>query len=186
MLVPLIFFIKRVLFPSPKEGPPQPWRPSHHPAPKPKRDLQRTLLYEQFLREFNAEERRYFSRLARECLQERNYPRGEELYQYCYFSTLKFRLERLWKGQRKPSCLGVYVYTQSIKELEHSIGYYQNLLEKGAFSPPGGDSPSSWLEEKMKELSLPRKTLTEPPEHSLQSLDKGGEKGKLLSKPTGP
>lgn len=166
-MVPLIYLIKRVLLPSSKEGIPLPWAPSLPPVTKPKRDLQKTILCEQFLREFSLEERQYFSRLARECLRERNYPRGEELYQYCYFSTLRFRLERLWKGEKNPSSLGVYLYAQSIKELELSISYYQHLLEKGAFSPPGGVSPSSWLEERMKEISLPRRALTNPPGRSL-------------------
>ena len=154
MLVPLLFFIKRLFLPSSKEGPPQPWS-CVPPTPRPGRDLQKSLIYEQFLREFNLEERRYFSRLARECIEERNYPRGEELYQYCYFSTLKYRLERLWKGQRRPSSLGVYIYAQSIKELEYSTEYYKSLLEKGAFASNSPGSPSSWLEERMKEISFP-------------------------------
>ncbi len=154
MLVPLVFFIKRILFPSSREGPPLPWTPPP-PTRKPSRDLQKVILYEQFLREFNLEERRYFSRLARECIQERNYPRGEELYHYCYFSTLKYRLERLWRGQRRPSSLGAYVYAQSLKELEYSIGYYRNILEKGATPLTLQGSPSSWLEERMKEISRP-------------------------------
>ncbi len=153
MLIPLIFFVKRLLSPSPKEGPPQIWNEAS-PATQPKKTLQGILIYEQFLREFDVEERRFFSRLARECIKERNYPRGENLYQYCYFSTLKYRLERLWKGQKKPSTMGIYIYAQSIKELEHSINYYQDLLEKGSFSPSPIVSPSSWLEERMREISI--------------------------------
>lgn len=153
MLIPLIFFVKRLLSHSPKEGPLQIWNETA-PVAQPQKALQGALIYEQFFREFDVEERRFFSRLARECIKERNYPRGENLYQYCYFSTLKYRLERLWKGQKKPSTLGIYVYAQSIKELEHSINYYQDLLERGGFSPSPMVSPSSWLEERMREISI--------------------------------
>ena len=158
MLVPLIFFVKKVLFPSSRGGPPQTWAPPP-PPPPPRRDPHPRILLEQFLREFNPEERRYFTRLARECVRERNYPRGEDLYQYCYFSTLKYRLERLWRAQRHPSSLGIYIYAQSIKELDHSIEHYRNILEGGGLPPSCQGSPSSWLEERMKELSLPRAPL---------------------------
>lgn len=162
MLIPLVFFVKRLLFPPPKEGTLQIWNETA-PVAQPKKALQGALIYEQFLREFNGEERRYFSRLARECIKERNYPRGENLYQYCYFSTLKYRLERLWKEQKKPSTMGIYVYAQSIKELEYSINYYQDLLEKGGFSTSPMVSPSSWLEERMREISIkPRASLPGP------------------------
>jgi hypothetical protein len=154
MLVPLIFFLKRLLFPSSRGGPPQPWVPSPPPAP-PRKDLRQVILMEHFLKEFNPEERRYFSRLVRECIQERNYPRGEDLYQYCYFSTPKYRMERLWRGQKRPSSLGIYLYAQSMKELESSIDHYQRILERGGISSTTGGTPSSWLEERMKEISSP-------------------------------
>jgi len=161
VLVPLVFFIKRVLFPSSKEGPPRPWVPPP-PTRKPSRDLQKVILCEQLLREFNPEERRFFSLLVKECLLERNYPKGEDLFQYCYFSTLKHRLEDLWRGQRTPSALGAYIYSQGLKEVEYSMGYYKEILEKGAISPKGGPSPSFWLEVSLKEMGRPRRSVALP------------------------
>ncbi len=140
--------------------------------------LKTVFLYEQFLREFNTEERKFFSSLVKECVSERNYPKGEDLFQYCYFSTLKHRLEDLWRRHRSSSGLGAYIYSQSLKEVEYSLGYYREVLEKGAISHNGGPSPSSWLEMRLKEVGrlqrpmvLPYKT---PETYSVSpSLDKG-------------
>jgi hypothetical protein len=156
VLIPLLFFVKRLLIPSREKGVPVVWGGSSPPTPRRPEGLKTILLYEQFLRVFNPEERRFFSLLVKECLLERNYPKGEDLFQYCYFSTLKHRLEDLWRGQRTPSALGAYIYSQGLKEVEYSMGYYKEILEKGATSPKGGPSPSLWLEVSLKEIKTPK------------------------------
>jgi len=162
VLIPLLFFVKRLLIPSREKGVPVAWGGSSPPTPRRPESLKTFLLYEQFLREFNPEERRFFSLLVKECLLERNYPKGEDLFQYCYFSTLKHRLEDLWRRQRTPSALGAYIYSQGLKEVEYSMGYYREILEKGAISPKGGPSPSFWLEVSLKEMGRPRRSVALP------------------------
>lgn len=155
MLIPLLFFVKKLLIPSREKETPVACRGSPPPTTRRPESLKTLLLYERLLQEFDPEERRFFSHLVRECLLERNYPKGEDLFQYCYFSTLKRRLENLWKKQRTPSAMGAYIYSQSLKEVEYSIDYYRKILEKGAISPKGGSSPSFWLEVSLKEMRRP-------------------------------
>jgi len=159
VLIPLLFLVKRLLIPSREKGVPVAWRDSSPETPKRPKSLRTLLLYEQCLREFNPEERRFFSLLVKECLLERNYPKGEELFQYCYFSTLKYRLENLWRRHKTPSALDAYIYSQSLKEIEYSVSYYREVLEKGAISPKGNSSPSCWLEASLKEIDQPRRPV---------------------------
>ncbi len=162
MLIPFFFFIKRLLSPSRAKESSVVWKGTLSSpvldwvAPK---DL---VLYEKLLRELNLEERRHFKRLVRECVTERNYPKGETLFQYCYFSTLKYRMDKLWKRERVHTGMGAYIYSQGIKEIEYSMSYYLNLLENGAIPLKGCTSPSSWLEARLKEGCTPVKRLPSP------------------------
>lgn len=170
MFIPLIFFLKRLFF-SPrqlKDGGIIPYK-SRHLATSSGPDAKELVIYKKFLKELNKEERDYFSTLFRECVYERNYPRTEDLFQYCYLSTLKFRMEKIWRGNTHSS-LCIYIYAQGIKELEYTIFYHRENLEKGGRVINLVSSPSSFLEERTRQLSSP-----------LRSLDKGAQKSHIMS-----
>jgi hypothetical protein len=121
--------------------------------------MEKAVSYEHFLKEFDLEERRYFYRLACRCVRDKNYSKGETLYLYCYFSTLKHRMEQIRRLRKPLSGVGAYVYTQGIKELEYAVDYYRRILEQGSFTPCIRPSVSYWMEERMRELSKPLKSL---------------------------
>jgi len=92
---------------------------------------QQTLLLhlkEQFLSEFNPDERMYFLKKAREAILTDNYAPGEDLYHYCYFLTQRKRIEEM-EGS---NALGVlrYLVVEGRKDIDDAIRIYKSRLQK--------------------------------------------------------
>ncbi len=86
------------------------------------------MFYEQFLREFSHSEREYFLEMLKISVEEKGYPRCEELYYYLYFLTIKRRLEKLPSGLRDG--LSCYLLSHGIKEVSDMVSYYREKLER--------------------------------------------------------
>ena len=80
---------------------------------------------EQFLKEFNDKERKYFLELAqKELLQ--GVPPCQDLYFYCFFSTLKFR----FLSQAGHDARFSYVYAWGSKDLNDQIALYEKKISR--------------------------------------------------------
>ncbi len=80
---------------------------------------------EQFLKEFNDKERKYFLELAqKELLQ--GVPPCQDLYFYCFFSTLKFR----FLSQAGHNARFSYVYAWGLKDLNDQIALYEKRISR--------------------------------------------------------
>jgi len=80
---------------------------------------------EQFLREFNDKERKYFLELVQKSVLG-GYPVCLDLYFFCFFSTLKYRFLTQVGYDARFS----YVYAWGLKDLNDQISFYQKRLEK--------------------------------------------------------
>ncbi|MDL1971091.1 MAG: hypothetical protein LWW94_09000 [Candidatus Desulfofervidaceae bacterium] len=80
---------------------------------------------EQFLREFNNRERKYFLELAQKSILE-GYPVCLDLYFFCFFSTIKFR----FLTQAGHDARFSYVYAWGLKDLNDQISFYKKRLDK--------------------------------------------------------
>ncbi len=78
---------------------------------------------EQFLKEFNDKERKYFLDLAQKEIL-KGVPAGQDLYFYCFFSTLKFR----FLSQTGHDARFSYVYAWGLKDLNEQILFYKKRI----------------------------------------------------------
>lgn len=85
-------------------------------------------LKEQFLREFTPSERFYFLKKARDSVFIDGYVPGEDLYQYCYFLTLKKRLDSM--SDPRSSGMVRFLAVEGRKDIEEVVTIYKNRLEK--------------------------------------------------------
>jgi hypothetical protein len=94
----------------------------------------RKELKEQFLRELSPWEKLFFLRKAREAIYEKCYPVGEDLFQYCWFLTLRERLRQI-RPQRQAGGLR-YLLAHGLKELEEEIRHYAQRLQAQRLPAP--------------------------------------------------
>lgn len=86
----------------------------------------RSELKEKFLRDFIISEKIFFLKKVEESIFQKGYPACEDLYHYCYFSTLKQRL----LGIRSAGANGInkFLCVYGIKELDDTIKLYEERL----------------------------------------------------------
>jgi len=81
-----------------------------------------------FLREFTPSEQLLFIKNAKESVTQKGYPVGEDLFNYCYFLTLRERL-RLIDTQGGEGYMR-FLLVESKKENDIEVNVYQKRLEK--------------------------------------------------------
>ncbi len=82
-----------------------------------------------FLRELTPSEQLFFLKKAKECADRKGYPASEDLFNYCYFLTLRERL-RLIDPQGGEGLMR-FVLVESRKEIDDEIKVYEKRLEAG-------------------------------------------------------
>ena len=91
-------------------------------------DYSSSHLKEQFLREFTPAERLFFLKKAKEAVFIDGYVPGEDLYQYCYFSTQMKRIESLIDP--RSSGMVRFLSVECRKDIEDALKIYKARLEK--------------------------------------------------------
>ncbi len=86
------------------------------------------MLKEKFLRELTLAERLFFLRTAKEAVNKKGYPAGEDLFYYCYFLTLRERMRNI--GAAKGDGYVRVLLLEGTKEIEETIKLYKERLEK--------------------------------------------------------
>jgi hypothetical protein len=86
------------------------------------------VLKERFLNELIPSERVFFLIKAKEAVEQKGYPAGEDLFYYCYFLTLRERM----RGVATAHGAGYVrvLLVESTKEIEETIRMYEEGLEK--------------------------------------------------------
>ncbi len=92
------------------------------------------ILKEKFLRELTPAERIFFLRKAKEAVEQKGYPAGQDLFYYCYFLTLRQRMRAVDTGQGEGYMRVLLV--EGTKEIEDTIKMYEERLEKRKTSSP--------------------------------------------------
>jgi hypothetical protein len=80
-----------------------------------------------FLRDFTPSEQLFFLKQAKECVSRKGYPVSEDLFNYCYFLTLRERL-RLIDPQGGEGFMR-FLLVESRKEAEDELKVYEKRLE---------------------------------------------------------
>lgn len=80
-----------------------------------------------FLRDFTPSEQLFFLKKAKECAGRKGYPVSEDLFNYCYFLTLRERL-RLIDPQGGEGLMRLML-VESRKEIEDEMKAYEMRLE---------------------------------------------------------
>lgn len=98
------------------------------------------MLKEKFLSELTPLERIFFLRKAKEAINQRGYPAGEDLFYYCYFLTLRERMRNIEvvRGEGYVRVLLV----EGAKEIEETIKMYEERLEKRKKISPDPEAQS--------------------------------------------
>jgi hypothetical protein len=86
------------------------------------------VLKEKFLSELTLSERVYFLRKAREAVGQKGYQAGEDLFYYCYFLTLRQRMNSIVTAGGEAFVKVLLV--EGTKEIEETIKMYEERLEK--------------------------------------------------------
>jgi hypothetical protein len=91
-------------------------------------------LKEKFLRELEPSEKLFFLKKTRECIIDRGYPAGEDLFYYCYFLTLRERFRNI-------SASGGEGYTRFLlvegtRDIDDAVKLYEKRLEENKLSKP--------------------------------------------------
>ena len=89
-----------------------------------------SFFYEQFITEFNDEERDFFIKLLKHCVYVKGYPKCDELYYFCYFSTMKRRLEKIGRYKYEKEGLSSYLFAFGIRDVNEMVKYYKGRLER--------------------------------------------------------
>jgi hypothetical protein len=95
-------------------------------------------LKEIFLRELDASEKLFFLKKTRECITDRGYPAGEDLFYYCYFLTLKERFRNISPSGGEGYMR--FLLVEGTRDIDDAIRLYESRLEKNklAQSDPTG------------------------------------------------
>ncbi len=88
-----------------------------------------------FLRDFTAGEQLFFLKKARECVNQKGYPVSGDLFNYCYFLTLRERLRLV--GSQGGEGLMRFMLVESYKEIEAEVKMFEKFLEEK--KRPGAD-----------------------------------------------
>lgn len=94
----------------------------------------RSELKEKFLKDFIISEKIFFLKKVEESIFQKGYPACEDLYHYCYFSTLKQRL----LGIRTVGSDGInkFLCVYGMKELDETIKLYEERLDRKRKTKP--------------------------------------------------
>jgi hypothetical protein len=92
------------------------------------------VLKEKFLVDFAPAERILFLRKAKEAIERKGYPAGEDLFHYCYFLTLGERIRGI--GATRGEGYVRILLAEGTREIEEMITLYQDRLEKSKTVPP--------------------------------------------------
>ena len=96
--------------------------------------LLRKELKEKFIRDMNPSEKLFFLKKAREAITLKGYPACEDLFNYCYFLTLKERFRSI-STQGGEGYLR-FLVVEGTKDVEDAIKLYEERLEKKKQSVP--------------------------------------------------
>ena len=88
----------------------------------------RKELKEKFIRDMNPSEKLFFLKKAREAITLKGYPACEDLFNYCYFLTLKERFRSI-STQGGEGYLR-FLLVEGTKDIEEAIRLYEERLEK--------------------------------------------------------
>ncbi len=96
------------------------------------------VLKEKFLSELIPLERIFFLKKAKEAVEQKGYPAGEDLFNYCYFLTLRERMGKIGVS----GCEGYVrvLLVEGAKELEEMVKIYEKRLEKRKKISPDPDA----------------------------------------------
>jgi hypothetical protein len=94
-----------------------------------------------FLRDFTANEQLFFLKKARECVYQKGYPVSEDLFNYCYFLTLRERI-RLIDHQGGDEVMR-FMLVESRREIESEVKVFEKQLEGKKL--PIADQRMSWM-----------------------------------------
>jgi len=86
------------------------------------------VLKEKFLSELTTPERIFFLRKAKEAVEQKGYPAGEDLFYYCYFLTLRERMRGI--GTARGEGYVRVLLVEGTKEIEETLKMYEERLEK--------------------------------------------------------
>lgn len=81
-----------------------------------------------FLREFTPSEQLFFVNKARECVSQKGYPVSEDLFNYCWFLTLRERLRQI--APQGGEGLMRFMLVESRKEIEDEVKVFEKRLEE--------------------------------------------------------
>ncbi len=84
-------------------------------------------LKDKFLRDFTADEQLFFLKTARACAREKGYPVSEDLFNYCYFLTLRERLRLI--DQQGGEGMMRFLLVESRREIEAEVKALEKRLE---------------------------------------------------------
>ncbi len=91
-------------------------------------------LKEKFLRELEPSEKLFFLKKTRECIIDRGYQAGEDLFYYCYFVTLKARFRNInpsgGEGYTR------FLLVEGTRDIDDAVKLYEKRLEKNKRSKP--------------------------------------------------
>lgn len=85
-------------------------------------------LKDRFIREFSLPERAFFLKKARDAVFLKGYPAGEDLYQYCYYLTLRERLRGI-DIHGGPGYMKL-LFAEGLKDVDDAIRLYEERLEQ--------------------------------------------------------
>jgi hypothetical protein len=80
-----------------------------------------------FLRDFTANEQLFFLKKARECVNQKGYPVSEDLFNYCYFLTLRERLSLI--DPQGGEGMMRFMLVESRREIEAEVKMLEKRLE---------------------------------------------------------
>lgn len=89
-----------------------------------------------FLRDLMPSEQLFFLRQARDCVARKGYPVSEDLFNYCYFITLRERLRLIYTQGGEG--LMRFILVESRKEIEDEVKVCEKRLERKKM--PVGDT----------------------------------------------
>jgi hypothetical protein len=90
-----------------------------------------------FLRDFFPNEQIFFLKKARECVAERGYPVSEDLFNYCYFLTIRERLRLI--GSADGEGLMRFMLVESRREIDEEVRALEKRLEGQKRQFPGDE-----------------------------------------------
>lgn len=98
---------------------------------------------EKFIRELTPSERVFFLKTAREAIESRRYRPSEDLFHYCYFMTMKERLETITPG--RADGLERSLLVEGTRDIDDALKIYTDRLEESK-SPTPDPSGRKFLE----------------------------------------